>query len=258
VARLAHLPRLESLQLRDRGLLIEDLEPLAASGTLKTLDADITTTEDERRMFVTSHPDLKVQWPKRSKPTPSWSPQIDVSEEWQVMTVLYDRWRKQDGAKNPAGFDHTQMDFSEIRLTSKRVQRIPPNVLSSVVDVSLGQVESIEVALAFLKQCGTLQCFDARRVPLTKAALDRIHFSDGYDLYLQQGPITVEEFREFNRALKPNSLAIFSSSFSENEAEQIQSASPNTVINVYSGFVEDETESIYPPSYEPDPNSPFH
>jgi hypothetical protein len=253
---LAELPKLATLQLRDRGLLVEDLEHLTQAQSIQTLELDITSIANERSAFIAKHRDWVIRWAKRPPIPTEWENRFEASEESKVMALFLQRWGMEDAATDPATIDFDAADFSQIRLTADRVDRIPPNALAKVEQLSLGFVESVSAAEKLIQQCGKIRDFDGRRIPLTKSALDAIDLSEKAELYLQQGPITLEEFCEFNQELKPHTLVIFGSTFSEKQAEQIQAASPDTNLEVYPGYADDYEKSIYP-TYEMDSESPF-
>jgi hypothetical protein len=253
------LQRLEKLQLLCDEFLIEDIEPLAKLPALRTLEATITTTEDERRAFETAHPNLAIHWQPQT-----WWPNVDerardddVLEAWNVLSILFRRWQVEEGVQKPKTNNRWEsVDFRDIRLTADRAHRIPPTSLAKCSALSFGLVDTAETMLELMQHCNRIEELDARYVPLTKTDLDRISFAPDSMNYMQQGALTVEDLCEFARQVRPNTLAIFHANMTISDAERIQNSSTDTMLEVYRGFLDDERESIYP-EYELGPESPF-
>jgi hypothetical protein len=108
-----------------------------------------------------------------------------------------------------------------------------------------------------LGRCGPLDELEIRYVPLSRSELDAISFRKEANLWLQQGPLKVDEICEFARKLKPNSIDILASTFSAAEVQRLMTL-PDVIVFVYKGFREDENErlDLFYEDHDPSPN-PF-
>lgn len=294
MACLATLPKLESLQIRGCEILIEDLEPLASSRSLTSIEIDICATREELAIFAMKHSSLDIHLPKFGEDAPHTASPREVAEvlfeRWRkedraILTeAAKDNPVTQDGnlppdeaiqqespsslasgggGLYPSGGNHndesiTEVDLSGIRLTRKRLERIPTIVLAGIDNVTFGKVDSAATALELLHRCGTLTHLDARQIPLTRSEVDTIKLQPGCSLCLQQGPLGVADVCDLLKRWQPD-LAIFESSFSPDDVREIEIAGNGLSFSVYvySGFVEEEDQTIESATLPSDGVNPF-
>ncbi|HEY3393966.1 MAG TPA: hypothetical protein VGK58_14735 [Lacipirellulaceae bacterium] len=247
LAIVAQLPRLKFLHVAGDDLLIEDYKPIVRCPTLQTLYLNISATEDERLAFTASHPHLALYWAdaRRSR---GFTEYTLVTDPWNVASVIFNRWQSEDGVEHPTALEREWLDFSNIRLTRKRLDRLPVKRFPDVTSVYLGKVDSSETAINLIRRCGPLGELDTRHISLTARDIESIAFAEDPILHVQQGPITVHEFCNLARKLKPNWLEIYDATFDNKEVEQIVSAIDG-IVDVYKRFGLDDDERI-PAAYE--------
>lgn len=241
---LATLPNLQVLHCNCRNLLIEDLSPLDRFPALKTVQLNISATNEELQEFQANHSRYQLVWDEER-----------CLDPWTAMHSRLARWRGEvDLPPSDLHFiDRDDLDFSGILLTKKRLKRLPQN-LSEVEWVTFGTVDSPDTAIELLNRCGPIRYLDARHVAFSKRDFERIEFKpdDLVDLYLQQGAMSAADYCWFAKELKPNWLCIFASTFSREDAEAIEVAGANW-LGVYRGMQDDENDLIYPVSSNDDP-----
>jgi hypothetical protein len=242
---LARLPRLKLLHIEGDDLLVEDLEPIVRCPSLRTLYLNISATEDERLAFTSSHSHLKVYWADSRRWT-GFTEYTLVTDPRNVASVLFNRWQAEDGVEQPTSLEREWLDFSNIRLTRERLDRIPVKRFADVTSLHFGTVDSPETAIDLIRRCGPLAYLEARHIPLTARDLASISFNDESEIYLQQGPINVQEFCYLARKLKPLTLTICASTFTPEEVQLIAEAMPDGVADVYKDYAEEEDERIRP------------
>lgn len=274
---LARRPNLEFLQIWDADLLVEDIQPLTRSQTLKKLDVSICATYEEQEAFNARHPNLDIKWDTGSIDGPD-DPGVREAVKEAVCDALFKHWQKEDhyandearctsflgiemiqddeAPENDPLHKITRLDFSEVRLSRKRLDRIPIKSFPDVDSVTLGLVDSVDTAMQLLRRCGPLRELDARYVPLTMEGLRTLSLQQPENwLYLQQGSLTVDDFCQIARTFKPQ-LVIYGSSFTPADAERIQSCGA-PFLDVYKHFDEDDADSIYPVSFDSSGENPF-
>jgi hypothetical protein len=274
---LAELPCIERLQICNSDLLIEDLEPLTKCRTLATLDADISATREEQQTFSARHPNLEVHWPKMEPYVPGAMQPGEQITPADVAAVLFEHWRIADGVLEPVQvFDpfpstlsYEQMmrtreetwqirglDFSQLRLSRQRLQRIPIKAFPDVTGITFGVVDSADTVLELIRRCGQLSELDARHVALTKHDLDKLHLLPEASVSLQQGTLTADDICEFAQKVKPSMLNIFASSFGREEVQRVMNVNGVTMF-VYKGLEEDDRDRLDLILDDDLPNNPF-
>jgi hypothetical protein len=254
---VAQLPRLETVQLSGLQFLVEDLEKLASCPSLETMHVQISATESEMSNFVAAHPGLHIDWVRPKPPEVTGFTSIPPwTEPWHVASVVFKRWHAEDGV-DATSLDPEHFDFRRIRFTKERLQRLSGFDLSEVKGVYLGAVDSAETAMDLIARCGDLEEFEARYVTLSAQDLKALRTKVQCQLYLQHGSLTEDDFRKLIQRAQPSMLSIFNSTFSNAEAQRIANASQNTSVEIYKGFNEELSESVFEFEVDDDPDSPF-
>src|SRR5262249_36182389 len=94
---IARMPRLETLHLGGRDLLVEDLQVLDSCRTLKTVYLLLPATESERSAFTQSHPRLQIRWADPHNFDTFMSPPRFLDDDPRcVAETLFRRWRLED------------------------------------------------------------------------------------------------------------------------------------------------------------------
>jgi hypothetical protein len=252
------------LQIRDLDLLIEDLEPLTQSRTLKSIDADIAATREEQQEFSARHPNIVVNWPEPNSNMPGAMQPGDRITPADVAIVLFERWRVEDCIVDPVqvfdpapsslGFEQmsqtreqtwriTRLDFSQLKLSRARLERIPIKKFPEVTTILFGRVDSVDTALNLIRRCGGLRELDARHVPFNKKDLETLQLQPQASLCLQQSSLTADDICELVQRFNLNTLRVYASSFSDAELQRIKELK-NCSAALYRGFADDENERL--------------
>jgi hypothetical protein len=243
---LATLQNLQTLQFNGKNLLVEDLTLLERFPSLKTVQLNISATNEEMEEFQATHPRFRLVWDEEQ-----------CLDPWNAMQARLARWRGEVELPRPhsVGFggrsaeDRDHLDLTGFLLTKERLTRLPKD-LSEINSVFFGDVDTPATAVELLSRCGPIQSLNARRVTLSKQDFDQINFRANkrrdLDLSLQQGDMSVEDFCWLAKKLKLSSLIIVESTFKLEEAEAIEEASPDIFLELYRGMEEVEDELIYP------------
>jgi hypothetical protein len=245
---LAQMPHLAILHLRGSDIVIEDLEPLAMSPTLKSLSLEITATSAERQSFEQAHKNLRVVWNIYD----SW-PGIEreASEPLEVAQVLIKRWKAETEATDSES-NRESLDFANFQLTLARLRRLPREIFAHIEVIDLGGVDSPATALELIDVCPKLRYLDARMVPFSGNDIERIAKKSSLEsLWLQQGQATATDFCKLALLPELYSLEIYGSTFTVSEATAIQNDvehnGPAATVDIFPGFDDEERDKEIQP-----------
>lgn len=257
--QLTRFEGLEKLSLRDRGVLIEDVERLVKEIAVSQLDiAGISATIDEKNSFCRAHPKLSVV-ASRGEPSTAAAEALF----WNTANRRLHRWAWEDSNQRSSELPASslpratwgQLRLQGFELTPERIERLQ-RVLPECVSLKVGSGYSADQLASLLTSMHELESFDASDVDATSDLLRALARCKSLEmLSIRQGSAAVQDFTHLRNLPKLQIAQIYASSLTWQEVEAIQRFFPVAIIDFYRG-ADSESEFITRP-LTPDEKDPF-